>query len=105
MLEVGKLYICEEYFLLLYPDQEAAATAFASPVPTPHSAATNAAESTAAGQSTYWTRKLGKSVLYAKKNIPILVLNSKEKFYEVLAGDRKGWIIVEDWLGIKEIVV
>ena len=94
MLEVGKLYICEEYFLLLYPDWEASAAAA-------HYHA--AARTSAPAQSTYWTRKLGKSVLYAKKNIPILVLNSKEKFYEVLAGDRKGWIIYQDWLELKEI--
>jgi hypothetical protein len=106
MFKVGKLYICEEYFLLLYPDPETAAAARTSWL----AAGTLAPgergaiiEHSAAGQSTYWSRKLGKSVLYAKKNIPILVLNSKDKFYEVLAGDRKGWIIYQDWLGIKEI--
>ena len=103
-LEVGKLYICEEYFLLLYPDQEASAAAahYHAAARTSAAAADEEVHS-AAGQSTYWTRKLGKSVLYAKKNIPILVLNSKEKFYEVLAGDRKGWIIYQDWLELKEI--
>ena len=108
MLEVGKLYLCEEYFLLLYPDWEASAAAAHYHAAARTSAAAADAyrpriEHSAAGQSTYWTRKLGKSVLYAKKNIPILVLNSKEKFYEVLAGDRKGWIIYQDWLELKEI--
>lgn len=93
MLEIGKLYICEKFFLLLYPDKEAAATARAG------------ACSFAVAHATYWTRKLGKSVSYTDKNIPLLSLNNKEKYVEVLAGDRKGWIIVEDWLGIKEIVV
>lgn len=104
MLKIGKLYICEEFFLLLYPDQEAAADAEAAAAPmgwTQHVAA----EAVVAIHTTYWTKKLGKSVLYAKKNIPILSLNNKEKYVEVLAGDRKGWIIIEDWLGIKEIVV
>jgi len=93
-MEAGKLYLCEKYFLLLYPDQETAsgrsATAFEG-------------LGTAVGAATYWTRKLGKSVSYTDKNIPLLSLNNKEKYVEVLAGDRKGWIIVEDWLGIKEI--
>ena len=93
MLEIGKLYICEEFFLLLYPDQETAAAAV-------HPAPRWIAEESAA---TYWTRKLGKSVSYTDKNIPLLSLNNKEKYVEVLAGDRKGWIMVEDWLGIKEI--
>jgi hypothetical protein len=93
MLKIGKLYICEEFFLLLYPDQETAAAA---------AAATPAA---AGIHTTYWTGKLGKSVLYAKKNIPLLSLNNKEKYVEVLVEEKVGWIIVEDWLVIKEIVV
>ena len=103
MFKVGKLYLCEEFFLLLYPDQEACATAEAAAALTQTLDRAGAAEALVAIHTTYWTKKLGKSVLYAKKNIPILVLNSKEKFYEVLAGDRKGWIIVEDWLELKEI--
>jgi hypothetical protein len=99
MLEVGKLYICEKYFLLLYPDQVAVAVAAAAS----GQVAAEVGAHSVAGQSPYWSRKLGKPVLYAKKNIPILVLNSKEKFYEVLAGDRKGWIIYQDWLELKEI--
>ena len=94
MFKVGKLYLCEEYFLLLYPDQEDAAAAA-------HYHA--AARTSAAVQSTYWTRKLGKPVLYVKKNIPLLILNNREKYVEVLAGDRKGWIIYQDWLELKEI--
>jgi hypothetical protein len=99
MLEIGKLYICEEFFLLLYPDQEAATAGRDA------RRLTTLDEATAAGQSTYWTKKLGKSVLYAKKNIPLLSLNNKEKYVEVLVEEKVGWIIVEDWLGIKEIVV
>ena len=104
MFKVGKLYICEEFFLLLYPDQEACAVLDAARATAVLHHVAEVAEASAAAHATYWTKKLGKSVLYAKKNIPILVLNSKEKFQEVLAGDRKGWIIVEDWLGIKEII-
>jgi hypothetical protein len=95
MLEVGKLYICEEYFLLLYPDQEAAVIA--------RGFAASHAWVRRAGRDAYWSSRLGKPVLYTEKNIPILVLNSKEKFYEVLAGDRKGWIIYQDWSELKEI--
>jgi hypothetical protein len=107
MLQVGKLYICEEYFLLLYPDQEAAVPP-AGCAPSRAASAPGAVKScappgSAAARAAYWSIRLGKPVLYTEKNIPILVLNSKEKFYEVLAGDRKGWIIYQDWLELKEI--
>ena len=104
MLENGKLYLCEDYSLLLYPDPETAAatesTAAATvAIATAPSASTARADAAAA----YWTRKLGKSVSYTDKNIPLLILNNREKYVEVLAGDRKGWIIFNDYLNIKEI--
>ena len=97
MFKVGKLYICEEFFLLLFPCQETAAAARSALTAPRRTAADRAAADT-----DYWSNRFGKPVLYAKKNIPLLILNNREKYIEVLAGDRKGWIIVEDWLGIKE---
>ena len=94
-LEVGKLYQCKDYFLLLYPDPDTAALG--------HYVAVDAALADPEQIAAHWSNQLGKPVRYVDKNIPILVLNSKEKFYEVLAGDRKGWIICEDRLNIKEI--
>lgn len=98
MLEIGKLYICKEYYLMLYPDKE---TAYAE-----HAATDRAADFTAeagAYWSAYLSNRFGKPFSYTEKNIPLLVLDSKENFYEVLAGDKKGWIIYEDFLNIKEI--
>lgn len=93
MLKIGKLYICEEFFLLLFPDQEAAAAAAESrEVRLQRHGRGAAAEALAAIHTTYWTRKLGKSVLYAKKNIPLLSLNNKEKYVEVLVEEKVGWI-------------
>ena len=111
MFKVGKLYICEEYFLLLYPDPETAAAAalhraalsMPSNVGKSEVVRTGLRHALAAIDADYWSKRFGKPVLYAKKNIPLLILNNREKYVEVLAGDRKGWIIVEDWLGIKEI--
>ena len=103
MLEVGKLYLCEDYSLLLYPDPETAADTCdatgAVAIATAPSASTARADAAAA----YWTRKLGKSVSYTDKNIPLLILNNKKEYIEVLAGDKKGWIIYQDWLELKEI--
>jgi len=100
MLEVGKLYRCSEYFLSLFPNKETAATAAngaADPASVPAAAASTSAH------AAYWSRKLGKPVIYADKNIPLLVLNTEGEYVEVLAGDKVGWAICQDWLNIQEI--
>ena len=91
-LEVGKLYTCEKYFLLLFPDPETVGAAYAH----------NDRSATAA-TAAYWSKRFGKPISYADKNVPLLVLNSKDKCVEVLAGDKKGWIVCRGWLKIKEI--
>ena len=95
MLEVGKLYRCSEYFLLLFPDKDTVRTSFGAAERDLRYAALDAA---------YWTRALGKPVSYCYPKTPLLVLSVDKKYVEVLAGDRKGWIINEDWLELKEIV-
>ena len=100
MLEVGKLYNCE-YFLLLYPDWDAAADAVAAAASVGAATAVGAAAADAA----YWSKRLEKPVYYTEKNIPLLVLNNKKEYVEVLVEEKVGWIMVDDWLGIKEIVV
>ena len=107
MLEVGKLYSCSGYFLLLYPDKEAAASgrtagaaAFAATDPADdagHAAA-------ASGAAAAWSRELGKPVSYCNPLTPLLILSVKEEYVEVLVGDKRRWIIYRDWLNIKEIV-
>lgn len=87
---------------MFYTDPKTAAIAAAAAAAI--AAAARNAASTFPAPDAFWSNRLGKPVFYIEKNIPLLVLNSKEKFYEVLAGDRKGWIIYEDWLNIKEIV-
>ncbi len=95
MFELGKLYSCSKYFLLLYPDRE---TAAAVPYASAHVAA--AATTVAA----YWTKKLQKPVIYCNPETPLLILSADKEYVEVLAEDKRGWIINEDWLELKEIV-
>ena len=94
MIEVGKLYRCSEYFLLLFPDKDTADAAVAPFAASPIGAA-------------YWTRelarKLGNPVSYCNPQTPLLVLSVKEKYIEVLAEDKRGWIINMDRLEIKDI--
>jgi hypothetical protein len=98
MLKIGKLYICEEFFLMLYPDKDTAAH---SDPPVSVIAAPPAAVDRRAA---YWTRQFGKPVSYLEKSSPILVLGIEENFVEVLGGERKGWIIYNDFVKIREIV-
>jgi len=89
MLEVDKLYLCEDWYLFLYPDLVSAATV---------------ALVSLALADAYYSKKFGKSVSFIDKAVVFLVLNNVEdKYYEVLAGDKKGWIISRDWLNIKEV--
>jgi hypothetical protein len=94
MIEVGKLYRCSVCFLLLYPDKETAGQC------------TAAVRLPAAAAAAYWNRKLQnqKPVSYCNPLTPLLVLSVNEKYVEVLAEDKRGWIINEDWLELKEIV-
>jgi hypothetical protein len=95
MIEVGKLYRCSEYFLLLYPDKDTAAAG--------GTAATYAEHHVPTATAAYWSKKFDKPVSYCNPLTPLLVLSVKEQYIEVLAGDKKGWIIYQGWLDIKEI--
>jgi len=120
MLEVGKLYSCSVYFLSLFPDKEAAAEAAAESATATAAAAaltraaavesvaiaalaTAEAATRAAAYAAYWSRELGKPVSYCDLKTVLLVLSVLSKYIEVLAGDKRGWIINEDWLNIGEI--
>jgi len=103
MLEVGKLYSCSEYFLLLYPDKDTASSAAAAPPLDAAAAIIEAAGAAVPAAAAYWSKKFGKSVSYCNPKTPLLVLAVEEKYVEVLAEDKRGWIINEDWLEIKEI--
>jgi len=104
MLEVGKLYSCSEYILLLFPDKDTAAYEAAAAAVPAAQLPTCTHPSSWPAACAYWTRELGKPVSYCNPQTPLLVLSVKEKYIEVLAGDKVGWIINEDWLNIKEII-
>ena len=95
-LEIGKLYSCSKYFLLLYPDKETAAEAGLG-------GTADVARAEHVAVADYWTKKLGKPVNYCNPETPLLVLTVEEKYVEILAGDKVGWAICQRWLDIKEI--
>ena len=100
---IGKLYKCEKYFLMFYPDEE---TAVAAAIRSALGAITPATGycrvELADTYTSYWTREFGKPVSYLEKNAMFLVLFISGEYIEVLAGDKKGWIIYRDWMNLKE---
>jgi hypothetical protein len=94
MLEVGKLYSCSEYYLLLYPDNE---TAWAS------QACGYEAAFLANRFASDLSRRLGKAITYCDPETPLLVLNVVDEYIEVLAGEQKMWIIDREWAHIRSI--
>jgi hypothetical protein len=106
MLEVEKLYVCEQYYLMLYPDKETATTPDApiSYVAVAVRRKRAVPLATVAMNAASWSKTFGKPVSYCNPETPLLVLSTVNKYVEVLTGDRKGWIINEDYLNIKEIV-
>ena len=94
-LEVGKLYSCSGYYLMLYPDKETAV--FAGEL------GADLVAANAAADAAYWSKRFDKHVSYCNTETPLLVLNTKGEYIEVLAGDKRGWIIYQGWLELKEI--
>lgn len=94
----GKLYMCEDYFLMLYPDHVSAVTRPSVRLRTLAQSAIRAHL-----EADYWTKKFGKLVSYLNQNSMFLVLSVRGEYVEVLVGDKKSWIVNEDFLEIKEI--
>jgi hypothetical protein len=106
MLEVEKLYVCEQYYLMLYPDKETATAASSAALAATATATTDAATpAIAATAAAYWSKRFDKPVNYCNPETPLLVLNTEQEYVEVLAGDKVGWIINEDSLNIKDISI
>jgi len=90
-MKIGKLYSYSEPFLMLYPDKETAVKVRRASGPR------------IALAPAYWSKRFGKPVSYLEPKTPLLVLSTDKKYVEVLAEDKRGWIIYQDWLDIKEL--
>jgi len=107
MLEVGKLYICSKCFLVLYPDKETAVAIITRLQGTPQRL--GGVEDTEAGRRrrnffvNWWKKELGKLLRFCDPRTPFLVLSAEDNIVEVLLGDKRHWIINEDWIELEEI--
>ena len=96
MLEVGKLYSCSKWCLILYIDRKSLPEDL-------HPDALHPAAPVSAIIA-HMCITLNATISYVDINIPFLVLSTgRRECYEVLVGDKRGWIIYKDWLNIKEI--
>jgi hypothetical protein len=59
--------------------------------------------STAKTTAQYWANKFKCKVWATRPNVPFLILDKRDKYWNVLIGDRIGWIIMRPWLTVKEI--
>lgn len=82
MFKIGKMYICEQYNLMIYPSA-AAARRLPMVASTPFSAVRNAS---------YFTKTLGATVSFCEQNTILLLLGREKDCLKILAGDKMGWI-------------
>jgi hypothetical protein len=89
MIQIGNLYSCSEFYILLYPNKNTA----------------EAFDFAATARAPIWISGLSQPISYIAKNIPFLflALSRDEKHIQVLMSDRKGWIINADYLNLKKI--
>ena len=94
----GIMIQTRKYFLLVYET-----TAAVVATPTAEVAAVTCAS--ASNGAKYWSKTLGVNVWFIEASIPMLVLgariSSDISFIHVLAGERPGWIINLDWIGLE----
>lgn len=105
MLVTNKLYRCADHYLILYPNQDIANS---SGYYFREKAVAHPYSGLADDYCFSLSRRYQVPVTYALKNVPILVLNAGvntrgDHLYEILAGDRKGWMIYRPWLYIKPL--
>lgn len=100
MFEIGKLYKCTEYYLLLYPTKEV--IGFSSLPPT----TARSTQEYASLSAEYWSEQLNCKVRFINSNdifmcLKLVRLKPGKEIMQILYKEFAGWIRVEDWLDIK----
>jgi len=104
------LYTCNECFIFIFETKEKAIEANSlyedavsrTILIEEYAASSFVAEAKFATQ--YWTKRLGGTkVIYSNPKEPIFVVSREDKYWNVIIGEKIGWIIAEEWLELKEI--
>lgn len=101
--EVGKLYGCQKYYLMIFPTAITAAelaedgrTSFAH----------DAQLIGAAAAADFWSKELNCKVQYSNPNDIFMIVDQKQIdnqiYIKILCGEKLGWIILKDWVEIHE---
>jgi len=106
-MKIGKLYTYPKHYAYLYESCVHAEQSAGRRLPDRIGYFSSVAafnRRVAIGGSHYWSDKISGRVTYIPPGTTFLVLaQSSESFYQVLAGDNCGWIIYAPWITIKEI--
>ena len=90
-MEIGKLYKCSKYYLLIYPSiEKIRAASSLSAAWTPAAAA-------------YWSEQLSCKVRCSEPDEIFMCLEQENQFIHALFGEKQGWIINEEWLKIERV--
>ena len=96
-MEIGKLYKCSEYYLVIYPSEEASVSGMAT------RASTAVATRSGAGWVELWSEVLSCTVRYSEPGEVFMCLEVKSNIAHVLFGEKQGWIINRNWLGLRRV--
>jgi hypothetical protein len=98
----SSFFVCKDYFLLFYETREDALAATAADSGRCGSTSWSRA---AAAEANYWSKELNSRVTFSNPGEPIFVIRKDEEYWNVIIGERIGWIIVKDWLEIKPLAM
>ncbi len=93
----GKLYTCPKFFLMVYPSKEKASSAKPSSI-----AAAEDDQTLVAYQVNYLSTLLNCQVRCSDIGEIFMFLERDDHYLRVLFGEKQGWIIFRDWLGIED---
>lgn len=114
-LDVSKLYVCTSHNLIVYETENFAHYAIEtrkavfSKDPSKFArdrmrdAVAREDFPTAITTAQYWANKFKCKIWAIKPNVPFLILDKRDKYWNILVGDKIGWIIMRPWLTMKEI--
>ena len=96
-MNIGKLYQIKQYFWMLYPSKEIAASALAAEPEARILCVASTWLPAATEASHYWSRELNCNVSYISLETIFFPVEVNGNYVKVVSGEGVGWIIVQDW--------
>jgi hypothetical protein len=93
----NQFYMCEKYYIFIFD------TKYNAIVTSKNSAGGSATPRAAIHAAAYWSKELNSRVTYSDPGEPIFVLKKDGEFWNVIVGEKIGWIVVVNWMKIKQL--